>query len=187
MIKKSKKSKKTTASAVAMPEIVVEPAAAPSAAVIIDGEVVAAEPLGAQEEVAEAPVVETPVVETPVADDPAPEASNEPIAPAAPSKRGRKKTNATEAVAVPRRRGRPAFDRGAMTEAIIQTLRTSLRSPIFTKSDISSLGLPASYQIYLTQKAKTSIRGVYVVPREWRSQIPGYEQQLGAALKELVA
>lgn len=83
-----------------------------------------------------------------------------------------------------RRRGRPAQDRTVMMEAVIAALHDMFPDTVlFSRKQISCLGLPISYILHFVKVAATPVRGLYVIPTEWRNRWPGYNNALQDALK----
>lgn len=143
---------------------------------------------------AEQPIVnETPVVTvateetTPVVEEATPVAAED----VTPKKRQRKVAKLAPAPApapvtekVPGRRGRPATDRSLIMETVITALHDLYPDEVlFSRKQLSSLSVPISYILHFVKVAATPVRGLYVIPRDWRRLWPGYNEALQTALK----
>jgi hypothetical protein len=83
-------------------------------------------------------------------------------------------------------RGRPAFDRSLMMKETIEALRKEFpNQAIFSRSDLMQLTLPVSYVLNFVKVGATKVRGLYVIPAQYRNLWAGYAQMLQKELKEI--
>lgn len=83
-------------------------------------------------------------------------------------------------------RGRPAFDRTVMMQETIAALRKEFpNQAIFSRSDLMQLTLPVSYVLNFVKIGATKVRGLYVIPAQYRNLWADYAQMLQKELKEI--
>lgn len=137
----------------------------------------------------------------PIAEEAVEPIAEEPTTPA-PRKRGRPKKVTTPNAPAPapapittttaKRRGRPATDRTLIMERMIEVLR-ELDSDrvVFSRKELNHLAennhVPISYVLHFVKECSTPIRGMFVLPRRWRSRWDGYDKALKSLFSQILA
>ncbi|MCX8008284.1 MAG: hypothetical protein N3A54_01120 [Patescibacteria group bacterium] len=89
-----------------------------------------------------------------------------------------------------KRRGRPATDRNLMMEEVITVLHDqNPNEVVFTRKQLNDLAfsgsVPISYILHFVEVCSTPIRGLYILPKQWRDRWPGYGSNLKSLFERL--